>query len=163
MNFRRLTVHQNHKTGVVELQLKGETKVRPVLIHNVQLHPVTDQPLHADFYQVSLKEKVTTEIPVELVGESPAVKEQAGVLTQPLSEVEVEALPTELPDKFEEDILQRDLPSVRGRREAVVRFGDPIPVAAGGGRGQSAALTEQLHSGVQSLIDTMNRNRAQSA
>jgi len=92
------------ETGVVSLQLKGETKTRPVLIHNVQIDPVTDRPLHADFYQVSLKEKVTTEIPIELVGESPAVKEKVGILIQPLSEVEVEALPTELPDKFEIDI-----------------------------------------------------------
>lgn len=92
------------ETGVVSLQLKGETKIRPVLIHNIQIDPVTDRPLHADFYQVSLKEKVTTEIPIELVGESPAVKEKVGILIQPLSEVEVEALPTELPDKFEIDI-----------------------------------------------------------
>jgi len=45
------------ETGLVELKVKGEQKIRPVLIHNVQLHPVTDQPLHADFYQVDLKEK----------------------------------------------------------------------------------------------------------
>lgn len=94
------------ETGVVNLQLKGETKVRPVLIHNVQFDPVADQPLHADFYQVSLKEKVTAEIPIELVGESPAVRDKLGILIQPLSEVEVEALPTDLPDKFELDIGQ---------------------------------------------------------
>lgn len=92
------------ETGVVYLQVKGETKTRPVLIHNLQIHPVTDTPLHADFYQVSLKEKVSAEIPIELVGESPAVKDKLGVLIQPLSEVEVEALPTELPEKLEVDI-----------------------------------------------------------
>jgi large subunit ribosomal protein L25 len=94
------------ETGVVELFLEGESKARPVLIHNVQINPVTDQPLHVDFFQVSLKDKVTAEIPVEAVGESPAVKEKAGVMIQPLLEVEVEALPTELPDKFEVDISQ---------------------------------------------------------
>lgn len=92
------------ETGVLDLKLKGETKTRPVLIHNVQVDPVADLPLHADFYQVSLKEKVTTEIPIELVGESLAVKEKVGILIQPLTEVEVEALPTDLPDKFEIDI-----------------------------------------------------------
>jgi len=94
------------ETGVVELQIRGDPKIRPVLIHNVQLSPVTDQPVHADFYQVSLKEKVATEIPIELIGESPAVKEKLGVLIQPLAEVEVEALPTELPDKFQVEIGQ---------------------------------------------------------
>ena len=91
------------ETGLVELKVKGEQKIRPVLIHNVQLHPVTDQPLHADFYQVDLKEKVTTEVPLELVGESPAVEQKLGILIQPLTAVEVEALPANLPDKFNLD------------------------------------------------------------
>ena len=92
------------ETGIVNLALKGETKVRPVLIHNLQLHPVTDQPLHADFYQVDLKQKVTADIPIEVTGESLAVKEKAGILIQPLTEVEVEALPTDLPDQLEVNI-----------------------------------------------------------
>lgn len=100
-----LSVYQKAgETGIVELKIKGESKVRPVLIHNVQLDPVTDQPLHADFYQVDLKKKVTTEVPVELVGESPAVKEKLGILIQLLTEIEVEALPTELPSRLELDI-----------------------------------------------------------
>lgn len=92
------------ETSVVELRVKGEKKSRPVLIDNVQFDPISDQPLHADFYQVDLKEKVTTEVPIELVGESPAAKEKIGILIQLLTEVEVEALPTELPDKLELDI-----------------------------------------------------------
>lgn len=94
------------ETNLIELKVKDEEKVRPVLIHNIQLDPVSDQPLHADLYQVDLKRKVTTEIPIETVGESLAVKEKSGVLIQPLTEVEVEALPTELPDKFEIDLGQ---------------------------------------------------------
>lgn len=92
------------ETGLVELKIAGEEKNRPVLIHNVQFDPLKDQPIHADFYQVDLKKKVTTEVPIELVGESPAVSQKIGILIQPLNEVEVEALPTELPDKFELDI-----------------------------------------------------------
>jgi large subunit ribosomal protein L25 len=53
---------------------------------------------------VSLTEKITSDIPIELIGESPAVEQNIGVLIQPLSEVEVEALPTDLPDKFSADI-----------------------------------------------------------
>lgn len=98
------TFKKSGETGVVDLTLKGEKKMRPVLIHNVQYGPVSDQPLHADFYQVDLKQKVTTEVPVELVGESPAAKEKIGILIQPLTEVEVEALPTELPNKLMLDI-----------------------------------------------------------
>ncbi len=92
------------ETGLVELKVKGEDKVRPVLIHNIQYHSVSDEPLHADFYQVDLKEKVTAKIPVELVGESAAVKGKVGILIQPLSEIEVEALPADLPEKIELNI-----------------------------------------------------------
>lgn len=92
------------ETGIVELKVGGEPKVRPVLIHNVQVDSISGQPLHTDFYQVDLKKKVTTEVPIELIGESPAAKEKIGILIQPLTEVEVEALPTELPDKLEVDI-----------------------------------------------------------
>ncbi|MFH1840749.1 MAG: 50S ribosomal protein L25 [Candidatus Shapirobacteria bacterium] len=92
------------ETGLVELSLKGEEKTRPVLIHNVQLEPVSDKPLHVDFYQVNLKETLTARIPVELIGEAPAAVQSLGILIQPLLEVEVEALPTDLPEKFEIDV-----------------------------------------------------------
>ena len=52
------------ETSIVELQVNGDKK--PVLIHNLQLDPVTDVPLHADFFAVNMKEKVTAQIPVEL-------------------------------------------------------------------------------------------------
>jgi large subunit ribosomal protein L25 len=92
------------ETGLIELKVADEKEARPVLIHNVQFHPVDETPLHVDFYQVDLKEKVTTKIPVELIGESSAVKDKIGILIQPLSEVEVEALPADLPEKIEVNI-----------------------------------------------------------
>lgn len=90
------------ESGLVDLVFDKES--RPILIHGVQLHPVTDLPLHVDFHQVSLTEKTTTMIPIELVGESPAVEQKLGILIQPLSEVEVEALPQDLPEHFEVNI-----------------------------------------------------------
>jgi len=92
------------ETGLIELKVADEKEARPVLIHNVQFHPVDETPLHVDFYQVDLKEKVTTKVPVELIGESLAVKDKIGILIQPLSEVEVEALPADLPEKIEVNI-----------------------------------------------------------
>ncbi|MEM2145264.1 MAG: 50S ribosomal protein L25 [Candidatus Jordarchaeaceae archaeon] len=89
------------ETGLVELVVNGDKK--PVLIHNVQFDPIQDNPLHVDFLQVDLKEKVTAQIPVELVGESPAEKQGLGTVVQYVDEIEVEALPVDLPDKFEID------------------------------------------------------------
>jgi large subunit ribosomal protein L25 len=57
--------------------------------------------LHIEFYHVDLKEKVRANVPVELVGESQVIKDKVGVLLQVLNEVEVEALPTDLPEKIE--------------------------------------------------------------
>ena len=95
---------QAGETTLVELKVTGEDKTRPVLIHNVQYHPLDEQPLHADFYEVNLKEKVTAKVEIELVGESLAVKEKIGILIQPLTEIEVEALPTDLPEKLQLEI-----------------------------------------------------------
>lgn len=90
------------ETGLVELQLDG--KVRPVLIHNVQYETLTNAPLHADFYQVNLKEKVKTMVPLTFVGEPAAVTNKVGILLEQLSEIEVEALPTDLPEHVEVNV-----------------------------------------------------------
>lgn len=87
------------ETGLVDLQVDG--KVRPVLIHNIQFDPVSHEPLHADFYQVNLKEKVKTKVALSFVGEPQAVTNKVGILLEQLSEVEVEALPTDLPENIE--------------------------------------------------------------
>jgi large subunit ribosomal protein L25 len=90
------------ETGLVNLEVGKEE--RPVLIHNLQLNPKTDEIVHVDFLQVDLKVKVSAEVPVELVGESPAEKQAIGTVVQQLNEVEVEALPADLPEKFEINI-----------------------------------------------------------
>lgn len=84
----------------------GETQVidlngKPVLISNVQVDPTTDSILHIDFRQVDLTEKIEAKIPVHLIGESPAEKQNMGTVVQQLNEVEVEALPADLPEKIE--------------------------------------------------------------
>jgi len=89
------------ETTIIEIALGKD--IRPVLVSNVQVHPATDEILHVDFRQVNLKEKVTANIPVELVGESPAEKSGIGTVAILLQEVEVEALPTDLPDNFKID------------------------------------------------------------
>lgn len=83
----------------MELKLKDE--LYPSLIHNLQLDPVSDRPLHVDFHKVNLKEKITANVPLRLVGESPIVKSGEGLILQPITEVEVEALPAELPHEIE--------------------------------------------------------------
>ena len=89
------------ETGLVTLEIGKEEK--PVLIHNLQVNPVSDVPVHVDFLQVDLKEKVEADVPVELTGESPAEKQALGTVVQYINEIKVEALPMDLPEKFEVD------------------------------------------------------------
>lgn len=88
-----------HETGLVDLTVDKET--HPVLIQNIHTQPITHVPLHADFFKVNLKEKVKASIPVIGIGEPKAVTDKIGVLLQSLSEVEVEALPADLPENIE--------------------------------------------------------------
>ncbi|MBI2267912.1 MAG: 50S ribosomal protein L25 [Candidatus Blackburnbacteria bacterium] len=90
------------ETGLVGLKVGND--VYPVLVHNLQVDPVTEEPLHVDFLQVNLKEKVTVTIPLEFVGESSAEVAGEGIVVHQLNEVEVEALPTDLPEKIVVDI-----------------------------------------------------------
>lgn len=90
------------ETGLVELSVGGDTK--HVLISNIHTNPVTDEYLHVDFRQVSLKEKVVANVPVEIVGEAQAEKDGIGTLVVQLNDVEVEALPLDLPESFKVDV-----------------------------------------------------------
>lgn len=92
------------ETGLVEITSNGDKHL--TLIKNIQKNPVTGDFIHVDFLKVSLKEKVTAMIPLELVGEAPAEKQGVGTIVQYIDEIEVEALPTDLPEKFELNVSQ---------------------------------------------------------
>lgn len=74
------------------------------LVQDIQRNPTTDEITHIDLYQVRMDEKITASIPLEFVGEAPAVKEKAGVLNKSMREIEVESLPGDLPHSIKIDI-----------------------------------------------------------
>lgn len=92
------------ETGLIDLQLDGKTK--PVLVKNSQLAYPLRTFLHVDFFQVNLKEKVKTMVPIVLIGEPSAVTEQVGLMLQTQNEVEIEALPEALPENIEVDVTR---------------------------------------------------------
>lgn len=77
---------------------------KPVLIQGVQYHYLNSQPIHVDFFEVTMTEKLTATVAIEFIGESEAVKVLGGTLVKVLDEVEVECLPGDLPSHFEVDI-----------------------------------------------------------
>ena len=90
------------ETGVIDLSFDGKTK--PVLVKNLQKNYETNTLLHVDFYQVNLKQKVKATVPVVMTGEAKAVTDKVGLVLQNLNEVEVEALPDNLPENVEVSI-----------------------------------------------------------
>ncbi len=97
------TFKEAGETGLIDLKI-GAEKVRPVLVRGVQHDPVSGLPIHIDFYQVNLSEKVKVPVPIELIGEEPEkVHLGEAIVLQTLNEVEVEALPADLIEKIEVD------------------------------------------------------------
>lgn len=74
------------------------------LIHDVQIDPIKENIVHVDFYKVDMKQKITTEVPLEFVGETVLVVEQEGSFIASKDSLEVECLPTDLVDHIDVDI-----------------------------------------------------------
>jgi len=90
------------RTHLVDLLVDGRTE--KVLVREIQTHPRRLGPIHVDFYQVNLTEKIHVEVPVHLTGESAAVKRGDADILQPIHALEVECLPTDIPEAFEVDL-----------------------------------------------------------
>lgn len=90
-------------SSLIDLETDGEESIK-VLIQDIQEDPITNQPIHIDFYAIRLDEKLTTEIPLKFVGKSQAVTELEGNLVKNYDEIEVECLPADLVPEIEVDI-----------------------------------------------------------
>ena len=89
------------ESAVIKLSLS--TSSIDSLIYDVQTDPVSKEPVHADFYVVDMTKKTTAVVPLEFVGEAQAIK-LGGTLVKVIHEVEVEALPLDLPHSLEADV-----------------------------------------------------------
>jgi len=85
-------------------KVKTESGDMDVLIHDIDMNPVTDEVRHVDFYVVEKGQKVVVSVPLVFVGEAPAVKNLGGTLVKVMYEIEVEAAPKDLPHEIEVDI-----------------------------------------------------------
>lgn len=85
---------------LVDLAVDGK-KPKPVLVHGVQVHPVTRRPLHVDLFLVRMTEEMTVDVPLVPVGTAPAVEIAGGTLLHVTESVRVRALPDHLPQSIE--------------------------------------------------------------
>ncbi len=101
VDFER-AFRQAGESTLVTLNVEG--KPYNVLIHDVEYHPTKGQPIHADFYAVRMDKAIQATVPLEFVGESAAVKAEGGILVKVMHEIEVEALPKDLPHELHVDL-----------------------------------------------------------
>jgi large subunit ribosomal protein L25 len=86
--------------ALIDLSVDGK-KSDPVLIHDVQIHPVNRRPLHADLFLVRMTEELTVDVRLVATGESAAVVQLNGTLLHPTETVRIRALPDHLPQSIE--------------------------------------------------------------
>src|SRR3990172_3000966 len=96
-------IHSSAGTHVILKLLIDDGKSPTVIVRDIQRNPVKDELLHIDFLSVALDEKITAAVPISIVGDSVGVRE-GGILQHGLWEVQVEALPMDLPDHIELDV-----------------------------------------------------------
>lgn len=84
--------------------LKDGSHEHEVLIHEVDVHPTTGEPRHADFYVIEKGKKVKVAVPLVFTGISPAVKDMGGILVKVRRDLEIEAAPRDLPREIAVDI-----------------------------------------------------------
>ena len=120
------------ESSLITLSVEGQGA--PVLIRDVQREPIRGKTIHIDFYQPPLDREIEITVPLVFEGEAYAVKELEGTLIRNLQEVEVRALPQDLPHEiqvdisklmtFEDKIFVKDL--VRGANVKILREPDEI-------------------------------------
>lgn len=97
-------ISQAGRTRLIELKVGKSTKNHNVMVREVQKDPIRGGLIHVDLYEVNMAEKIKVEIPIVLIGESPALKIRENMLSRDLNTLHVECLPEKIPDKIQVDI-----------------------------------------------------------
>ena len=99
----RRVLSQVGGSQLVRIKVEGRKQPEMALVRDVQRDSIRGTLLHVDFYRVKMTERLTAEVPLVIVGESPVVERQEGVMLYGISAVEVECLPGDLVDGIEVD------------------------------------------------------------
>jgi large subunit ribosomal protein L25 len=113
-------ISQAGKTRLIDLTISPSEKARSVMVREVQKDPIRGNLIHVDFYEVNMAEKIRVEVPISIVGESPALKIRENMLHQDLNSLTIECLPDKMPDRIQVDI------SVIREVEEAVRVRDVV-------------------------------------
>src|SRR5258706_14124418 len=98
----RILHSESGANTLINLKLDGSAESR-VMVRDYQLDPVTHQLLHADFYQPSMDKPIVVSVPIVIKGEPGGVKQQGGLLDFVTREIQVQCLPTAIPQHIDVD------------------------------------------------------------
>ena len=141
------------------IDLKVDKEKRPVLIHEIQRDPVSDKIIHIDFFQASLKEEVEVTVPLVFEGAAPAIKDLGATLVKNMLEIQVKALPQNLPHEIKvnveglksigDHILVKNLPLAEGVK--VSKKPDEIVVSISAAEKVEEELAKEIEEKVEDI------------
>ena len=116
-------------TDLISIKSSDSASPSMVLIRDVQRNPMTGEPIHVDFYQVNMSEKLKAEVPLVFIGDAPALKLKNVSLLHAMTTLHIEALPDDLPHNIEVDITSLALPE-QSLHVKDVKVSDKITILA---------------------------------
>jgi len=116
--FLRILHSKSGRNTLITLKVAGEVDAQ-VLVKEVQLDPISQAPLHADFYRVNLDRAIQVTVPLVLKGEPRGVKVDGGILDFLHREIVVECLPNQIPNSVEIDVTALGLGDAIHLREVM--------------------------------------------
>jgi large subunit ribosomal protein L25 len=107
----RTVLHKTSESAIIDLVVKGDESGEPVnvIIRHVQRHPATGRLLHIDFQRIKYGEKIRVEIRVVLTGVPDGVKDQGGILEHGTRSLEMNCLPSNIPEAIEIDVARLNI------------------------------------------------------
>lgn len=153
---------QAGESTLLQIEIVGQKGPATAIIQDVQRDPLSGKPIHVDFYQPRLTEKIEVKVPIVFEGESAAVKELGGTLIRQIQELTIKALPQNLPKEivvdtsvlntFEDAILIKDLklpPETQvlhhGENDLVAKVAEP------------AKVEEELEKPIEEKVEEVER------
>src|SRR5215813_11929012 len=101
----RILHSESGANTLINLKMEGADESR-VMVRDYQLDPITHQLLHADFYQLAMDRAIVVSVPIVVKGEPAGVKQQGGLLDFVTREIQVQCLPTDIPERIEVDVSE---------------------------------------------------------
>jgi len=145
------------ESSILSLEIEGGKKAN-VIVQDMAHDAMTNRVSHVDFFEVSMDQELEAHIPLEFIGESPAVREQGGILVKTLEEVTVSCLPKDLPHTlpidlsilkdFSTHIQVKDLVLPKGVKVLTDELTTIVLVEAPRTEAEMAALDEKVEADV---------------